>query len=575
MAGSYWDKITERRVSRRRVLQGAGAAGVAASAIVVVGCGGSSGGSKTATPGASGTTPGATKGPQGTPKVGGRYQVASTADFDTFDPYLGIAASVGYFPRLYNVLVNYSALDSKFEFDDLGQSYEHPDDLTYIFKIRPDVKVGPNQLGVPERPLDGNDVKVSYERIKSIPQSNAYGFIGKWVDTQDVSADKLSYTMKTPKPYAYWRNRIGSAINTVVPVEALTDANLGKLKQQAAGAGAFTLKSYTEGQGASMDRNPNYYRKDPNNGNAAIPYIAGLDVKIITDRAAYRTAFQSGQLDVYAAQNVDEANQLKSGQNYNIVKDPVNTFISFTMNPTKSPWQDDRIRKAALYAINRQEYIDRIYKGEAKANGLVHWPLGDVALSEADLNQYQPYDPAKSRELIRAATGNDTINVTVMWPAESAIEEHSLHLPIWQEQMKAAGFVITPQAEAFGTWLDRYTNLNYDASLSLNQVYEYAEFNMDFQHSEGPARNKIYAIGVGILYPEIDAEIDRVKSITDQAQFITAMHDLQKKIYDVGPTFIPLVSPYSFTMYQNYVKNIPQGLGASGLFVNDWWLEKA
>ncbi len=35
---------------------------------------------------------------------------------------------------------------------------------------------------------------------------------------------------------------------------------------------------------------------------------------------------------------------------------------------------------------------------------------------------------------------------------------------------------------------------------------------MDFQHSEGPARNNIYAIGVGKLYPEIDAEIDRVKT---------------------------------------------------------------
>ncbi len=51
------------------------------------------------------------------------------------------------------------------------------------------------------------------------------------------------------------------------------------------------------------------------------------------------------------------------------------------------------------------------------------------------------------------------------------------------------------------------------------------------------------------------------------------MHDLQRLIYSKGPTFLPIVSPYSFTLYQPRVKNIPEGIGASGLFVNTWYLE--
>lgn len=576
MAGSYWDKITTQRVSRRRVLQTTGVAGAAAGAVWLVGCGGSSSTDKTP----SGATPGATAQPTkavvGTPKRGGRYQIGSRADFDTFDPYIGIAASVGYFPRLYNVLVNFSALDAKFRFDDLSTGFEQPDAQTYVFKIRPGVKVGPNQLGVPERDLDASDVVTSYERIKSLPQSNAFAFIGKWLESQTASADGGSYTLKTPKPYAFFRDRIGSPLNTIVPKEALTDAVIGKLKQQAAGAGAYILKSYTEGQGASMDRNPNYYRKDEKNNNEAVPYVDGLDVKIITDNSALRTAFQSGQLDLYTATNVDEANQLKSGGDYSIVKDPVNTFIAFTMNPTKDPWKDDRIRQAAQYALNRQDYVDRVYKGEAKANGLVHWPQGDIALSDDELKKYQPYDPAKSKALIKAATGQDTVKVKVMWPADSAIEEHNLHLPIWLEQMKAAGFDVDPDPQPFATWLDNYTNLKYDASLALNQVYEYAEFNIDWQHSEGPARNNIYAAGVGKLYPEIDKAIDDVKSKTNHEEFVKAMHDLQIMVYDKGATFIPIVSPYSFTLYQSRVKAIPQGIGvASGLYVNTFYLDKA
>jgi ABC-type transport system substrate-binding protein len=567
MAGSYWDKFTKQRITRRRALQSAGAAGVGAGAIWLVGCGGGDDGDDE-TP-TNGGTPQATAA-AGEPVRGGTYRVGSTADFDTFDPYIGIAASVGYFPRLYNVLVNFSAQDSSFRFDDLSTSFEQPDDVTYNFTIRPGVKVGPNPLGVPERDLTAEDVQISYERIKTLPASNAYAFIGQWMETNQANPDG-TYTFKTPRPYFFWRNRIGSAINTIVPKEALEDAVIGRLRGEAAGAGPFTLDRYAEGEGALLVPNPNYYRTDDSGGK--VPYIEGLDVKIITERATLRTAFQSDQIDSYGAENKDEVDQLSQGKNYTITKDPANTFIAFTMNPTREPWQDDRIRQAALYAINRQEYIDRIYGGEAQVNGLVHWSQGEAALSPDELEELQPYDPQKSRELIRAATGQDTIKVKVMYPADSAIEQHNQHLPIWREQMAAAGFELEEDPQPFATWLDNYTKLEYDCSLALNQIYEYPEFNMDFQHSEGPARNNIYATGVGRLYPEIDAEIDRVKGLTDAEEFYAAIKDLQRLIYEKRPTFVPFVTWNAFTLYHPRVKNLPTGLGGSGLFVNTWYLE--
>jgi len=569
MAGSYWDKFTKQRISRRRALQSAGVAGAAAGAIWVVGCGGGDDDD-----GGNGGN-GGNGGGDGKPVRGGRYSVGSAADFDTFDPYIGIAASVGYFPRLYNVLVNYSALDTSFEFFDLATGYEQPDDATYIFTIRDGVKVSPNALGVPERNLDAEDVVVAYDRIKTLPQSNAAAFINKWLASHEASTDKRQYTFNLPSPYYFFRNRIGSPINTVVPKEALTDANIGKLRSQAAGAGPFMLRDYAEGTGATLDRNPNYYRRDESNNNEQLPYIDGMDVKIITDRAAIRTAFQTGQLSVYTGETVDESLQLAQGQNYTQVKDPVNTFLAFTMHPEKAPWTDERIRKAANFAINRQEFVDKVYNGEAQANGIFHWPLGDLALPEDELEEFQRYDPAEAKALIRAATGQDTVKIKMMYPAESTIEQHSLHLPIFLQQLKDGGFDVEEDPQAFGTWLDNYTNLNYECSLALNQVYEYAEFNMDWQHSEGPARNNIYAVGIGKLYPEIDEEIDRVKGITDPEEFKEAVHELQRTIFEKGPAFLPLVSPYAITLYQPYVKNIPQGIGASGLYVNTWWIDQA
>jgi ABC-type transport system substrate-binding protein len=581
MAGSYWDKITARRVSRRRLLQSAGVAGVAAGAVAITGCGGGSSDSSKKTPGVVNTPkPSANAGENvlnggGTPKAGGTYNVGTPVDFDTFDPHISIAGGVAFFPRLYNAIINRSARSTAFKFDDLAESLEQPDSTTYIFKIRSGVKIGPNQLGIPERDMDGNDIKASFERIKALPQSNAYAFVGQWVQSLDVSADARTVTIKTPKPYGYFFYRIGSPINLIVPKELIAVAD--KMKTASAGAGPYVLNpgKYTEGQNALLQKNPSYYRKDDKNSNAQLPYLDAISIKIIADRSALRTAFQSQQIDQYTAQNVDEANGLKNGSTYAINKDSTNTFIAFVMNPTKDPWKDDRMRMAAMHAINRKEYIDRVYKGEARENGLVHWSLGDYALPQSELDTLQKYDPKMSRDLIKAATGKDTADITVIWPADSIIEEHNNHLPIWLQQMADAGFNVNKDPQAFTTWLGNATDLKYDAGLSLNQIYETAEPEMDFEHSEGPARNHIYTIGVGALYPEVDRAIDESKAITDPVAQAKAVQELQRLIYSKGPMFLPIVTPYAFTLFQNYVKNIPINLGGSGLFLNTTYLDKA
>ncbi len=141
MAG-YWDKVTEKRISRRRALQGAGAAGVAAGAVWLVGCGGSDDdkGTSATKPSGTATGGGGAKGgvvnEKNPPVAGGRYLVSNAANFDTFDPHLGIASSTAYFPRVYNVLVNQSATNPEFFFFDLAEKYENPDNLTWVFTLR-------------------------------------------------------------------------------------------------------------------------------------------------------------------------------------------------------------------------------------------------------------------------------------------------------------------------------------------------------------------------------------------------------------------------------------------------------
>jgi ABC-type oligopeptide transport system substrate-binding subunit len=131
---------------------------------------------------------------------------------------------------------------------------------------------------------------------------------------------------------------------------------------------------------------------------------------------------------------------------------------------------------------------------------------------------------------------------------------------------------VEQDGQDFVTWLDNYTNKNYDFSLALNQVYETPEIPLDFQHSKGPAGSDIYSNG--LQDPEVDAAIEATKSITDAEELISAVQDVQRLIYDKGPVFLPLVSPFSRTLYWNFVKNVPVGLGTTGLLVaRSVWLD--
>ena len=138
--------------------------------------------------------------------------------------------------------------------------------------------------------------------------------------------------------------------------------------------------------------------------------------------------------------------------------------------------------------------------------------------------------------------------------------------------MRAAGFEVEQDAQDFVTWLDNYTNKNYDASLSLNQIYWTPEIPLDFQHSKGPAGSDIYSNG--LQDAEVDKAIEDSKGITDPAEFTQAVLDVQRLIYEKGPSFLPIVSPNGHTLYWNFVKDVPQGLGNYGDLVNSEWLDR-
>jgi len=305
---SYWARFQRERISRRRLLGtgGAGAAGLA----VVAACGGGGGDE------APGETPGVvapTSTPASQPVAGGRFQSARNAVFDTLDPHLSVA-SLLIFPRVYNVLIKQSALKPEVIIHDLADEFEMPEQggTEWIFHIRPGVKIAPNQLGVPERNMDAEDARVSFARIQDLPEATACAFVCQWFDTHEAP-DLETYTVRTPTPYAWFLAQIGGTnFFQNIPPRELIQQDPDRLKTSGVGGGPFSIVGYGEAEFLTMEKNPNYYGRDPNNNNAQLPYIDGWDTKVVPDPAAVRVDFESRGSYTYLAQNRAEVEELLS-----------------------------------------------------------------------------------------------------------------------------------------------------------------------------------------------------------------------------------------------------------------------
>ncbi len=568
MAGSYWDRIERQRVSRRRVLAGAGAG--AAGLLVAAACKDTTE-KPTQTP--AGTSTASVPPTAGPGKRGGRYLGVNQGAWGTIDPIVSVGNATGIMPRFYNTLISRSNVDPKFTFYDLAQSLEQPDEVTYIHKIRPGVKIAPNSLGIPERDMDAQDAVRFYDRIRAQPDAIARKFTEPWVDSYSATAD--TFTFKTKGPYAYCLSTIGRALGGCIPPRETYDNKID-IKAQGVGAGPMMIRdgSFEESGQVKLDRNPNYYGKDEASG-LQLPFFDGIDVALVADRQARKTGFLGKQIYEYGAQDAKEAKDLVDGnKDLFIVRSPSFTFISLAMNVERPPWNDDRIRQAAQHALDRQQFVDLIVgEGEGRPDGLVHWPTGPYAFSDDELNQdsRQSYDPKKSRDLIKAATGNDSVKVKIVYPI-SDIEFHNKHLPIFLQQMRDAGFDIQEDPKDFTGWLGDYTDVKYDASLSLNQIYETPEIALDYQYSKGPAGDGHFHRGVGQLHPEVDDAIMNSKKATSLDGLIKGIKDAQDAAYKVGPSFLPIMSWYAYTSYWNFVKDI-KVLGDTGTFLSDVWLD--
>jgi peptide/nickel transport system substrate-binding protein len=372
MKTNYWTR--RPTMSRRRMLQGAAAAGLGAAALAVTGCGDDDGGTTPAAATTAATGGSATAAPTEQVKKGGTLQRRASNYPAPLDPYRssdttlrGQLAGVVYSKLFANKGVPIGPdFPSQEVLPDLAESYEVADGgLTYTMKIHPRAKWHPPV----SRSVTADDVVFSFERFfgragGAPPAANTDQF--SMVDSVKA-IDKGTVQFKLKAPNAIFL--IHLADDYVMPIMPTETGTAFDPSQTLVGSGAFMIDSLNPGVSFNLKRFPEWHLGPDK------PYLDAIANNVIKEPATAMTQFKGGNLDSFGPVPPKDLKEIKDAvKNAQIFGLPVTYmgFVALSGKDKSSPWNKDvRVRYAMSMAIDRNALFDVLYSpNDLKAAGI-------------------------------------------------------------------------------------------------------------------------------------------------------------------------------------------------------------
>lgn len=486
MDNAYWTNL--QRLNRRRLLGGAGAAGVAA---LLAACGSTKKNAATATAGAKSTAAAASSrstaaaaSSSGTPVRGGTMTVALASDVANLDP---LKSSL-YVDRL----IHYQMYDSLIATDknlkllpSLALSWETSDPTALVFKLRPGVKFHDGT------DFNGDAVKYTIDRILQTPSSPRHSEITGVESVQVVDPTTVKFVLAHPfSPLlAQLVDRSGMILSQAAVQKGgatFTDKPVG------AGTGPFTFVEWVKGDHITLARNANYWGKDSSGG--ALPYFDKLVYRPIPDETQRLNLLKTGEIDFSDGVPAKDVASVKTDSSLIYSQIPALSYGGVDIHSKAPVFSDVRVRQALAWSIDRQAIVDSVF---FKINPVAYGPIAPP-MFPYDPN-FKPYtrDIAKAKSLL-AAAGQSSVTFTMLITAGSPQTKQLAELI--KDQVKDAGFVVNLTSLDFPTLNAMTVRHQYEAAIegwsgridpdgnTYNQLHTGGGFN-DGEYSN-PAMDK-------------------------------------------------------------------------------------
>lgn len=208
-------------------------------------------------------------------------------------------------------------------------------------------------------------------------------------------------------------------------------------------SGPYRLEEYAPGSRVVLARNP----QDARNPSSLEEIVLQLNVA----QPLQWTRLQSGELDLLPSLPPAEYDRIIAdpAEKAHVAQGVVNQTWYFGMNTSRPPWNNPKVRQAALRAINREKLVNIGGPGQL-ANGILppHVPGYDPS------RKLPGYDPAAARALLAEAGFSGGVPKSVMWLANN--EQYQRRAELIQSDLEAAGIPVELRPVVFSEYRTGY-----------------------------------------------------------------------------------------------------------------------
>lgn len=222
----------------------------------------------------------------------------------------------------------------------------------------------------------------------------------------------------------------------------------------AIGTGPYTYVSRSPQESITLKKNENYWGTPANIENVTFKIIADSDMIVMN--------LMSGSIDMFARITASQAAEL-ANSDYEILEGTMNLVQAMYLNNNVAPFDNELVREAMSYAVDRQEILDFMADGRGTIIGSSMFPsFGKYYMDE--LSTYYTQDIEKAKELLTEAGYPDGFSFTLTVP--SNYQQHIDTAQVIVEQLKQINVTATIKLVEWDTWLSEvYANREYEATV--------------------------------------------------------------------------------------------------------------
>jgi peptide/nickel transport system substrate-binding protein len=260
------------------------------------------------------------------------------------------------------------------------------DGLTYDFILRKGAKFHNGE------PITAEDVRFSFDRYRGNSRDMMKNRVAE-IETPD--AQHVRFKLKEPWPDFLTFYGSATGAGWIVPKKYVEKVGDDGFKKAPIGAGPYKFVSFTPGVELVLEAFDEYWRKTPS--------VKRVVFRVIPDETTRLAALKSGEVDIVYSIRGELAEELQRtpGLTLKPVVIPAPFWLYFPEQwDPKSPWHDERVRRAASVAIDRKSINDALTLGLSKLTG------NSIVPDIFDFYWQPPapaYDPEKAKQLLAEA----------------------------------------------------------------------------------------------------------------------------------------------------------------------------